>query len=351
MYLNPTANTWSAPPHPQAGDPLELHRTLPGFMPTPLLEAPALARELNVKRVLVKDEHLRAGLPSFKILGASWAIFRALGGVTGGFADIDVDPETTLVSATAGNHGRAVAYVARLLGVGADIFIPAGTAPARVEAIRSEGANVHLVDGDYEVAVGKATAHAHGKALLVGDVGESMTPLWAREGYSTIMREIDEQLGAPDLVVVPVGGGTLGSSVVSHYRTAGPRPRILTVEPEKAGCLAESLAAGRPVAVPGPHPSTMAGLNTGEIDGPAWPYLKGGVDAAVTISDEEAHWGMRALADENIVAGECGAASAAGARAYFAAGDPLGVSPAATVVLINTEGAHDQQAYDKIVSR
>lgn len=330
---------------------MTLHRTLPGFAPTPLIEAPALARELNVERVLVKDEHLRAGLPSFKILGASWAVFRALGGTTGGFDDLDVDPAITLVSATAGNHGRAVAYVARLLGMVADIYIPAGTAPTRVEAIRAEGANVHLVDGDYEAAVAAATAHTHGKALLVGDVGESMTPVWAREGYSTIMREIDEQLGAPDLVVVPVGGGTLGSSVVTHYRAAGPRPRILTVEPERAACLTESLAAGRPVAVPGPHPSTMAGLNTGEIDGPAWPYLLGGVDAAVTVSDEDAYWGMRALADENIVAGECGAASAAGARAYFAAGDPLGVSPAATVVLISTEGVHDEQAYQRIVSR
>jgi diaminopropionate ammonia-lyase len=352
MYLNPAGSTWSAPERRLEGDPRALHRTLAGFAPTPLVDAPGLADAFGVGRVLVKDEHLRAGLPSFKILGAGWAVFRALGGTEGGFDSLVVDPELTLVSATAGNHGRAVAHIARELGVRSDIYIPAGTAPARIDAIRSEGATVHLVDGDYEAAVAAAEAHTDGKPLVVGDVGSSMTPVWATEGYSTILREIDEQLdGSPDMVVVPVGGGTFGRAVVEHYRGDGPRPRILTVEPRDAACLLKSLESGRPEQVPGPHPSTMAGLNTGEVDGHAWPYLRNGVDAAVAVSDEEAWWGMRALADESIVAGECGAAGAAGARAYFAQGNPLGLSKDATVVLISTEGVHDPEAYERIVSR
>jgi diaminopropionate ammonia-lyase len=327
-----------------------MHRSLPGFAPTPLREAPGLARELGVGRVLVKDEHLRAGMPSFKILGAAWAIYRALGGTTEAFTDLQVDPELTLATATAGNHGRAVAYLARLLGVGAHIFIPAGSSPARIEAIRSEGAVVHLVDGDYKVAVEAAVAHtdADTKAFLMGDVGESMTAVWAAEGYRTILWEIDE---APDLVVVPVGAGTFARSVVTHYRGDGPRPRILTVEPETAACLAKSLAAGHLVNIPGPHPSTMAGLNAGDVDGHAWPYLKEGVDAAVTVTDDETHAAMRTLAAENIVAGECGGASTAGVRTYFAEGNPFGLAKDATVVLISTEGVHDPAAYDKIVNR
>jgi diaminopropionate ammonia-lyase len=95
----------------------------------------------------------------------------------------------------------------------------------------------------------------------------------------------------------------------------------------------------------------MAGLNTGEVDGHAWPYLRDGVDAAVAVSDAEAWWGMRALADESIVAGECGGASAAGARSYFAQGNPLGVAENGTVVVISTEGAHDPEVYERIVSR
>jgi diaminopropionate ammonia-lyase len=342
MYLNPSGITWSATYQEPVDDPRELHRTLPGFAPTPLLELPVLARELGVGRVLVKDEHLRAGLPSFKILGAAWAIFRSLGGTTGGFADLVIDPELTLVTATAGNHGRAVAYVARLLGVGADIFIPAATSRTRIEAIRSEGVNVHLVAGDYQAAVEAAVRHTTGKAMLVGDVGESMTAVWAAEGYRTILREIDEQLGAPDLLVVPVGAGSFAKSVVTHYRGDGPRPRILTVEPSTAACLLRSLQAGHPVTVPGPHPSTMAGLNAGEVDGHAWPYLKEGVDAAITVTDEETHEAMRTLAAAGIVAGECGAASLAAARAYFAQGNPLDLPGTTTVVLISTEGVHGE---------
>lgn len=337
MYVNPDARTWTAPS--STADPRPVLQTLPGFAPTPLIEAPSLAREFGAGRVFVKDEHLRAGLPSFKILGAAWAVFQALGGtdVEAGFAGLQVDPETTLVTATAGNHGRAVAYLARILGIPAHIFIPAATVPARIEAIRSENAAVDVVPGDYGLAVDMASARAeHGKALLVGDVGESRTPVWAREGYRTILWEVDAQLGdlTPDLVVVPVGAGTLASSVVTHYRGDGARPRILSVEPETAAALKLSLEAGKPVAVPGPHPSAMAGLNAIEVDSHAWPILRNGVDAAVTITDDEARWGMRAFAAENIIAGECGGASAAGARAFLASQE------ADVVVLLSTEGVH-----------
>nr|WP_042183670.1 pyridoxal-phosphate dependent enzyme [Kibdelosporangium sp. MJ126-NF4] len=329
-----------------------LHRALPGFAATPLVEVPELAKEFGVGRVLVKDEHVRAGLPSFKVLGAAWAVFRALGGTSGTLDDLDVDPATTLVSATAGNHGRAVAYIARVLGVGAHIFIPAGTAPARIEAIRSEGAMVDVVDGDYALAVDLAEKRAASdeKALFAQDVGDSMTPIWAVQGYRTVLHEIDEQLAgtAPDLVVVPVGAGVFASTVVQHYRADGARPGILAVEPDSAACLLESLQAGEPVRVPGPHPSGMAGLNAGDVDVHAWPYLRNGIDAAVTVTDEQTHEAMRSLASANIAAGECGAASLAGARAFFAE-QKLG--PDAVVVLISTEGVHDQASYEAIVNR
>ncbi|CAM3438728.1 pyridoxal-phosphate dependent enzyme [Kibdelosporangium persicum] len=352
MYLNPSATSWTAPVTDPDGDPRTVHRALPGFAPTPLIEIPELATELGVGRLLVKDEHIRAGLPSFKILGAAWAVFRGLGGTTGTFEDLKIDPDTTLVSATAGNHGRAVAYLAKLLGIKAHIFIPAGTAPGRIEAIRSEGALVDVVDGDYRVAVAQATARADQdpKALHAADVGNSMTPVWATQGYRTIMHEIDDQLAGvePDLVVVPVGAGSFASTVVSHYRSDGPRPAILTVEPDSAACLLKSLQAGEPVTVPGPHPSVMAGLNAGDVDGHAWPVLKHGVDSAITVTDEDAHEAMRTLAAANVVAGECGAASLAGARNFLATQK---LRPDAVVVLISTEGVHDQAAYDAVISR
>jgi diaminopropionate ammonia-lyase len=352
MYLNPQAREWTAPAQVSTGDPRALHRTLPGFEATPLTQAPGLAKELGVGQVFVKDEHVRAGLPAFKILGAAWAVFKALGGADESNGLPQVDPETTLVCATAGNHGRAVAYLAKLMKIKAHIFIPAGTSPARIEAIRSEGAQVEVVDGDYGVAAGKAvaTAAADPKALHAADVGDSMSPIWASQGYRTVLLEIDEQLGGltPDLVVVPVGAGAFASTVVSHYHGDGARPAILTVEPESAACLVKSLQAGELVHVPGPHPSVMAGLNAGDVDGHAWPILQPGVDAAITVTDDETHQAMRDLAAENIVAGECGAASLAGARKAM---KELALKEDAVVVLISTEGVHDQAAYQKILSR
>src|SRR4051812_2292946 len=139
---------------------LAFHRSLPGYAPTPLVEAPAAARALGVERVLVKDESRRLGLPSFKILGASWAAQRALAG------------QHTLTCATDGNHGRAVARVARWLGRAAIVFVPADMVPARRAAIAGEGAEVRVVDGSYDEAVARAAALAGPDVLVVQDTGD-----------------------------------------------------------------------------------------------------------------------------------------------------------------------------------
>ncbi len=147
-------------------EPLALHRRLPGYAPTPLVDVPSLAKEYGVGRVLVKDESSRLGLPAFKMLGASWATYRALVDRLGHEPEWNTVEELArematlqplnLAAATDGNHGRAVARMARLLGFGAHIFMPAGTVDARIEAIESEGATVSVVAGDYDDAVARA---------------------------------------------------------------------------------------------------------------------------------------------------------------------------------------------------
>jgi diaminopropionate ammonia-lyase len=112
-----------APPDPSARP---FHAALPGYAPTPLHDLAAVATDLGLGRVLVKDESARLGLPAFKVLGASWAVERAL----------REHPAThTLVAASAGNHGRAVAHVAARRGLRARVFLPARALPARREAI------------------------------------------------------------------------------------------------------------------------------------------------------------------------------------------------------------------------
>ncbi|HEX6443683.1 MAG TPA: diaminopropionate ammonia-lyase [Streptosporangiales bacterium] len=369
LFVNPYAGPL---PDVPAAASIEVHRRLPHYAPTPLVDAVALARELGVGRLWVKDESSRLGLPSFKILGASYATYRMLaerlGGIDDGWRDIDdlrkaVSPlrPFTLAAATDGNHGRAVARMARLLDFGARIYVPNGTTTARIEAIEGEGATVEVVDGDYDAAVRRSAADEGERCAVVSDTswpGYERVPGWVIDGYATVFAEVDETLaergdGPPTLVVIPVGVGALAAATIRHYRTGnGAAPRILGVEPEDAACVQASLRAGELATVPGPHRSIMAGLNCGTPSRIAWPSLRRGLDAVVAIDDDAARDAMRALATVGVVSGETGAAALGGLRKVLAdqglrAGWRLGED--SRVLVLSTEGATDPEAYQQIV--
>jgi diaminopropionate ammonia-lyase len=295
-------------------------------------DLPDVARELGVAAVLVKDESDRLGLPAFKVLGASWAVERALA----------IDPgAASLVAASAGNHGRAVAHVARTRGLGCRIFLPSRAASARRRAVAGEGAEVVIVDGGYEEAVAEAVAAAgQPGVLLVADVGARGTAEWVIDGYATLFREAAAQ-ASYDIVVVPVGVGSLAAAAARHAAAAGIR--AVGVEPVTAACLTASLAAGEPTAVDAPGTS-MAGLDCSEISAAAWPSLVSGIDGMVTVDDGEADVAVAELERHGLAIGESGAAPLAGLRAL--AGDPdaaglraaLGLGPASRVLLVASEG-------------
>ena len=287
---------------------------------------------LGVGEVLLKDESSRLGLPAFKILGASWAVYRALEKRIGGFQAWETIDDLatqlaplrpmTLATATDGNHGRAVAHVAALLGFGARIYVPAGTAQARIDGIASEGATVEVVDGTYDDAVARAAEDASEECLVISDTswpGYEEVPRWVMEGYSTILWEIDDELArrgekGPDLVAVQVGVGALAAAVACHYRQPDriAQPTLLSVEPLHAACMLASMEAGEIVSVPGPHDSIMAGLNCGRPSIIAWPIVSTGFDAFIAISDERAREAMQLLAQAGMVAGETGGSGLAG---------------------------------------
>jgi len=329
MFSSPTSRSWVGPD--RASSAREFHRTLPGYEPTPLTDLPALATELGVGRVLVKDESARLGLPAFKVLGASWACHQVL----------RQHPGARLVTATDGNHGRAVARMAAHFGVPATVFVPEVMLPETAELIAGEGAEVVRLEVGYDDAVRAAAAFAEqspGRALVQDTAWEGYTevPGWIVDGYRTLLEELDEQLGAaPDLIAVPVGVGSLLEAVVRHHRRPGlPHPTVLSVEPDTAACVLESLHAGRPVTVP-TGDSVMAGLNCGTVSASAWPVLYGGLDAAVAVSDDDS---LRAVADLGalgVSSGPSGAATLAGIRA---AADSLRLPDDAVVVLLSTEG-------------
>jgi diaminopropionate ammonia-lyase len=367
-YSRPAARDWNSEAPTAA--PARFHAGLPGYRPTELVELPALADELDVGRVFVKDESTRMGLAAFKVLGASWAVAQVLTGTAappadGGAGDLSVAGlrqaaaarPVELVTATDGNHGRAVAWMARLLGLKARVFLPETAPPAASAAIAAEGAAVTTANGSYDQAVKQATAYAaagEGRALVqdTGWPGYDRVPGWIVEGYGTLLREIDAQLAehglpGPDLVSVPAGVGSLAQAVVTHYRASVPgrhaNPAVLAVEPDTAACLLASLLAGAPRSVPTAQ-TVMAGLNCGTISSLAWPVLAAGLDAATAVPDQAAGQAMADLARCGVPAGPSGAASLAGARAALTGPqaaerrNELSVTSSSLLVLISTEG-------------
>jgi len=376
----PAARTLDMPPELAANRlPLAFHRRLPGYAPTPLVEAKSLAAALGVGTIWVKDESSRLGLPAFKILGASWAVAYAIeqwmgeqGVVLAPWDDISelatqLAPlrPLMLVAATDGNHGRAVAHMARLLGLAAHVFVPLGTVEARIDALREEGAQVSVIDGTYDDAVAASAELAGPRSLVISDTawpGYQDIPRQVIAGYSTIFWEIDAQLaqhGAsqPDLVLVQIGVGALAAAVVAHYRAPmrTQSPLIIGIEPTRAACVLASVKAGELVMVPGPHDSIMAGLNCGMPSPVAWPLVSTGIAAYAAIDDERARQGMRALAYAGVVAGETGAAGVGGLLELLSGPDSastraaLGITRVTSVLLLVTEGATDPAAYAEIV--
>jgi diaminopropionate ammonia-lyase len=359
--------------------PLEFHRRLPGYEETPLVEAPGLAGALGVGKVFVKDESGRLGLPAFKVLGASWAVYKALeerlGGGLGDWREIGdlreaLEPlrPLSLVAATDGNHGRALARVARLFGLGARIFVPEDMVAARREAIAGEGAEVVVVRGTYDDAVERSAEEAGERGLVISDMswpGYERIPSRVIEGYSTMLWEIDDELerrgeAGPDLVAVQVGVGAFAAAVTRHFRRPGtsPPPKLVSVEPAGADCLLASVEAGRIVSVPGPHDSIMSGLNCGRVSLVAWPTVSRGIDLLISMNDGPAREAMRLAAESGVVSGETGAAGLGGLLDLLRGDESteeearrvLGVDAETRVLLFNCEGATDPEGYRRVIA-
>ncbi|HEX8855168.1 MAG TPA: pyridoxal-phosphate dependent enzyme [Thermoleophilaceae bacterium] len=341
-YVNRSVRQADVPP--PSGDAAAFHAALEGYQPTPIHELRDVAAELGLRAVSLKDESDRLGLPAFKVLGASWAVERAFREQQG---------VRTLVAASAGNHGRAVANVAARRGLNCRVYLPARASKARRDGIAAEGADVVVVEGTYEEAVAQAAAEGVQDGVLeLADVGASGPASWVIDGYATLFAEV-VAAGEPfDLILVPAGVGSLAAAAARFAAQAGAK--VIGVEPVTAACLSASLIAGEPTEVPTPG-TTMAGLDCAEVSVAAWPSLRAGVHGTITIRDAEAHAAMRELAALGLAIGDCGAAPLAALRALAAEPeaaalrDAVGLGPDARVLLVATEGPTDPDAYRRVV--
>lgn len=197
-----------------------------------------------------------------------------------------------LFAATDGNHGRAVAFMANLLSLQSDIFVPEILDKNTQDLIAKEGATIRIVSGDYDATVQKAAemANATPGGLLVQDTSfpeYEKIPAWIVDGYSTMLSEVDQQLADLGLhstvMITPVGVGSLAHAVARHCKSGGRSVSVVTVEPDTAACLYHSLRSGSPVSVKTSR-TIMSGMDCGTVSLSAWDDLQNLVDASTTVS-------------------------------------------------------------------
>ncbi|NBF06848.1 diaminopropionate ammonia-lyase [Pseudomonas sp. Fl5BN2] len=351
------------------------HWPLLNQQPTPLYPLPDLARQLGLAEVWIKDEAQRSCLGSFKALGAPFALLRqviqywphqplsARGLLLGRHRALLKD--YTVISASDGNHGRALAAAAQSLGCRCVIVLHAGVSLERELAIAAYDAHIVRIRGNYAQSVVEAARLAATYDWQViadtGSLEAPSVPLDVMQGYASLVAEVLEQSASqPEQpgfshVLVQGGVGGLAASVASYlweYHGAA-RPRLLVVEPQQADCLYQSARAQQPSRASGTADSLIAGLACGEASPLAWLFLQPSIDSFVTIPDSAALDAMRHLAagskhDRPLVAGESGAAGLAGLKQL---GKALALRRAtrlthhSRVLLINTEGATDARLY------
>lgn len=359
------------------------HRSVPGYSVTPLVERPALARELGVEKLWIKDESKRFGLNAFKGLGGSYAVACELARRL----DVPLDDmdftqlcsresreklgQLTFVTATDGNHGRGVAWAARVLGHKAVVYMPKGSAQERLENIRAQGAQAEITEYNYDDAVRLASRMAQERGwILVQDTawdGYEEIPQQIMQGYTTMAVEIARQLDGeiPTHLFLQAGVGSFAGGILGYFTAlwGENRPVTVVMEPDKADCLFRTAKAddGTLHFVTGDMDSMMAGLCCGEPCTVSWKILDSYADGFVSCGDECSAKGMRLLGlpkeeDTPIISGESGAVGAGvlceimTEERLAALREALGLDGNSKVLLISTEGDTDRENYRKVLS-
>jgi len=360
----------------------KFHQTFPDYTPTPLVKLAHLADKLGVSTIWIKDESHRFGLNAFKVLGATHGLAYLIAqGLKMNAQELSFDllhapgakeklADTTFVTATDGNHGRAVAWATQQLGCNAVVYLPKGISTARHESIKAHGAQTLIIDGTYDDAVQQAVEQAQKQGwILLQDTareGYEEIPLKIMQGYLTILHEGLEQLEGeiPTHVFVQCGVGSLAAASQAYlFELFGDeRPLFAVVEPTRAACFYEPMATHKrkPKKLSGNLTTIMAGLACGEPSTLAWKILRDYADVFVACPDYTAMRGMRILGnplqgDDRVISGESGAVTLGllttvlAQASYRKIADALQLNDSSTVLLLSTEGDTDPSMYRKIV--
>ncbi len=369
----------------EASKARRFYQTFDDYAETPLRSLPELAAYLGLAGVYVKDEAYRFGLNAFKVLGGAYAIGMVLAERLGrDLAELSFDAlrspevkkelgELTFITATDGNHGRAVAWAAQQLGHHAVVYMPKGSSQIRLDNILATGAEAYITEWNYDECVRHCARLAEEHSwIVIQDTaweGYEQIPAWIMQGYATLALEAMEQLWdygveKPTHVFLQAGVGSFAGAVQGVFASAygDKRPITAIVEPNKADCLFRSAAAGdgKPRHVTGELDTIMAGLACGEPNPSAWAILHDYADMFISCPDYVAANGMRILGnplgmDKQVISGESGAVTAGALSMLMTqpelaiAKERLGLNEQSCVLLISTEGDTDPEHYRRVV--
>tara|TARA_B100000965_G_scaffold317103_1_gene277623 strand:- start:4335 stop:5468 length:1134 start_codon:yes stop_codon:yes gene_type:complete len=326
------------------------------YSPTSLINLNKLAKKLKLNNIFYKDESKRFKLKSFKALGGAYAVEKITSG----------NKKITISTATAGNHGRSVAWGSKNQGLKCKIFISSYVSENRAEVMRSFGADVIRVNGNYEDSLNECIKQSQqNNWQIVQDVAWKdylLVPKLTMAGYSVMMKEISDQINNQKIshIILQAGvGGMAAAMIAGISRYLDHVPQIIVVEPESAACVLASIKTGKIEKILIEKESIMGGMSCGEVSLVPWKILKNSVNYCVTISDDYVSKTVKLLAkgefsDEKIVGGECstpGPISLIGLCNDQQKKEIVNLNVNSNVLLIGCEGDADENLYQELLKK
>ena len=327
-----------------------------GYSPTPLIELNKLSKELNLNKIFYKDESKRFDLKSFKALGGAYAVEKISKG----------NKEIVVATATAGNHGRSVAWGAKRLGLKCKIFISEFVTDARGKVMSDLGADVIKVKGNYENSLIECIKRStQNNWQIVQDVAwkdYTVVPKYTMAGYTVMMKEIVDQIKKNKIshIILQAGvGGMAGAMIAGVARYLENIPKIIVVEPVSAACVMESIKSSKIEKIDIKRESLMGGMSCGEVSLVPWEILKNSVKYCISLPDDDIAKTMKLLgnasfSNDKIIAGEN---SAPGVICLITScedskiKEKMELNKDSNILLIGCEGDTDPEMYQKLIKQ
>ncbi|MDC1245837.1 diaminopropionate ammonia-lyase [Pelagibacteraceae bacterium] len=334
---------------------IEVISSWDNYVPTPLLQLSKLNDELKLNNIYYKDEDKRFDLKSFKALGGAFAVYKIA----------NEKKDITVSTATAGNHGRSVAWGAQRLGLKCKIFISEFVSESRAEAMRSLDAEVIRVKGNYDNSLKECIEQSNKNNWeIVQDVsweGYKEVPKLIMAGYTIMVKEIIDEIDKNSIthVFLQAGVGGMAAAMIAGFAKLSKNiPRFIIIEPENANCVFQSIENNKPTTVDIKKETVMGGMSCGDVSSIAWEILKNSANYCLTIPDDAISTAVALLAearlsDEKIIGGECavpGVIALIGSfnnKEYL---DKLKLNAKSNVLLFGCEGLTDKAMYQKLLN-